>query len=239
LGEYGKHRPLVKAALFAGLCALAAPVDACRLALVLALDVSSSVDDAEDRLQRNGLAAALLAPEVQDAFFVNPDPVALYVFEWSGRGHQRTLIDWQMITTSVDLLDVAEQVSDSMRSQSGLPTAMGHALGHSAVALDRAPDCLFQTIDLAGDGVNNAGFGPRSVYATFPFDGIIVNGLVITGSDPAAQSYFETQVIRGPGAFVETALGFAEFEDAMRRKLVRELSAQIIGRVLTDTWTNG
>ncbi|MBO6855229.1 MAG: DUF1194 domain-containing protein, partial [Marivivens sp.] len=81
-----------------------AQASACRLALVLALDVSSSVDAAEDRLQRNGLASALLAPEVQAAFFATPDPVALYAFEWSGRYDQSVLVSWQMIRTPGDLV---------------------------------------------------------------------------------------------------------------------------------------
>ena len=74
MGQRGKHRALVRAALFWVVCFRAAPVQACRLALVLALDVSSSVDATEDQLQRAGLAAALRAPAVQEAFFVSADP---------------------------------------------------------------------------------------------------------------------------------------------------------------------
>jgi hypothetical protein len=77
--------PIRAAWSFAALLRLASPAVAgdCRLALVLALDVSSSVDRHEHRLQRQGLARALLAPEVVRAFLIG-DPVALYVFEWSG-----------------------------------------------------------------------------------------------------------------------------------------------------------
>ena len=76
---------MVKWGLFGGACLVAAPAEACRLALVLAMDVSSSVDATEDQLQRGGLAAALIAPEVQDAFIDSPDPVAILILEWSGR----------------------------------------------------------------------------------------------------------------------------------------------------------
>ena len=213
------------------LCLGAAPAEACRLALVLALDVSSSVDAQEDSLQRNGLAAALIAPEVQAAFFASPDPVALQIFEWSGQRNQTDLLEWTLITTPQDLLSAANTLANSERSISDMPTAMGYALGYAAIKLQKAPECLFETIDMAGDGVNNDGFGPSSAYAAFPFDGVTVNGLAIISPQDGVQSYYATEVIRGPNAFVEVAAGFADFENAMRRKLVRELSAQIIGRM--------
>ncbi len=221
---------MVKAGAIVSLCLLAAPADACRLALVLAIDVSTSIDADEDRLQRSGLAAALTAPEVQDAFFASPEPVALQIFEWSGRAHQTDLTGWTMIRTPDDLIAVAGTVARSARSATGLPTAMGHALAHAAIMLGKAPDCLFQTIDIAGDGINNEGFGPASVYATFPLDGVIVNGLVIAGAEAGVAEYYRDQVIRGPAAFIEVAQGFADFEAAMRRKLVRELASQVIGQ---------
>ena len=229
----------MKPAFIAAFCLLAAPADACRLALVLAMDVSSSVDNAEDLLQRNGLAAALVSPQVQDAFFISPDPVALQIFEWSGRGHQTELVGWTMIQAPSDLLVVASKLSNSMRSASGLPTAMGHALAYASIQLQDAPHCLFQTIDMAGDGANNAGFEPASVYATFPFDGVTVNGLVIREGENGAQRYYETEVMRGPLSFVEVASGFADFESTMQRKLIRELDVQIIGSTVTPTKDQG
>ncbi|MGC9371561.1 MAG: DUF1194 domain-containing protein, partial [Paracoccaceae bacterium] len=79
----------------------AAAQGVCRLALLLALDVSSSVDAGEDRLQREGLAAALLSPAVTEALLETPDaPVALAAYEWSGRYQQKVLLDWQLITTA-------------------------------------------------------------------------------------------------------------------------------------------
>ena len=222
---------MVKQGLLSCLFLAATPVEACRLALVLAMDVSSSVDANEDRLQRNGLAAALIAPEVQAAFFASPDPVALQIFEWSGQRNQTDLLDWTLITSPADLLFAANLLADGARSISDMPTAMGYALGYASIKLQQAPACLFQTIDMAGDGTNNDGFGPINAYAAFPFEGVTVNGLAIAGSDASVLRYYETEVIRGPTAFVEVANGFEDFEDAMRRKLVRELSAQIIGRM--------
>ena len=232
MGQHGKHRPLVRAAACIA-CLWAAPVDACRLALVLALDVSSSVDDGEDRLQRDGLAAALIAPDVQAAFLSSPDPVAVFVFEWSGRHNQLGLTDWVMIEGPADLLHLSERIAQSTRSNDDFPTAMGYALGHAAVRMRDAPDCRARTIDVSGDGKNNEGFGPQLAYGAFDFAEVTVNGLVITGAGQTPSTelvgYFRDEVIRGPGAFVEVAAGFADYERAMRRKLIREVSAQMVG----------
>ncbi len=237
--EHAKHRPLVKTGLIITFTLLASPVAACRLALVLAMDVSSSVDASEDQLQRVGLATALLSPEVQTAFFASNDPVALAVFEWSGRSHQTDVLDWVLIRSPTDLMIAADVVKQSTRSAAGLPTAIGHALAYASIKLDTAPRCLFQTIDMAGDGINNDGFGAQITYATFPFDAVTVNGLVIAGQANDTLSYYETEVIRGPGSFVETAQGFSDFEVAMRRKLVRELSAIVTGQLHDPSGQNG
>jgi hypothetical protein len=233
--EHAKHWPLVRLGLFAGLCIVAAPAHACRLALVLAMDVSSSVDAAEDQLQRSGLAASLIDPDVQAAFFASSDPVALLIFEWSGRYNQQDLTAWTMIETPADLLGVAETIASSKRSHNDFPTAMGHALGHAAIRLKDGPTCLFKTIDVAGDGENNDGFGPAEAYGAFPFSDVTVNGLVINAAEFESETelipFYRDQVIRGPGSFIEIANGFDDYANAMQRKLIRELSAQITGQL--------
>jgi hypothetical protein len=229
MGQYGKYGPLVRAALAAWVL-LASPAEACRLALVLALDVSSSVDFVEDQLQRRGLAHALEAPDVQAAFLASPDPVALYVFEWSGPGRQTTLLDWQMITSADDLAASAARIASSQRSTTGEQTALGDALAFALRQFETGPACIFRTIDITGDGPSNAGPSPEAVYASLAFDGVLVNGLVIDAGAIDVTDYYENRVKRGPGAFVEIARGFSEFETTMERKLIRELSSQVIGR---------
>ena len=222
------------AALLGSLLIAAAPASACRLALVLAIDVSNSVDQAEDALQRQGLAAALTAPEVQAAFFVSPEPVALFVFEWSGRYHQDVVLEWTTITAPQVLTDAADTISRSVRQTRDFPTAMGYALGYASLRLLDQQQCVAKTIDVAGDGRNNDGFGPSSAYKAYPFDGVTVNGLVVDASILATRDqlidFYESTVIRGPGAFVEVADGFADYERTMRRKLVRELLSQVVGQ---------
>lgn len=236
MGKHGKHGALVRAATLAGLMLLSAPAalaQNCRLALVLAMDVSSSVDAAEDTLQRGGLVAALTAPEVQAAFFATDQYVALAAFEWSGRYNQEILLDWTLIDSPAKLLGAAQRIANSKRSHNDFPTAMGYALGYGAGMLERAPSCLYQTLDMAGDGQNNEGFSPAQAYAAFPFDGVTVNGLVVNGADFEAETgliaFYKGQVMRGPAAFVEIAQGFEDYERAMRRKLERELTPPVIG----------
>nr|WP_217355804.1 DUF1194 domain-containing protein [Ruegeria arenilitoris] len=218
-----------------GLAVLASSAEAqnCRLALALALDISVSVDAKEDALQRQGLASALIAPEVRKAFFSSPLPVALTVYEWSGRDAQYIVLPWRLIETEADLLVAATQVSESQRSDSGSATAMGYALAFGASLMEQAPQCLFQMIDLSGDGSNNDGYGPQIAYRHFPFDRITVNGLVINAADFEGElfliPFFENNVLHGPNAFLEIAQGFEDFERAMRRKLERELTSLQVG----------
>lgn len=205
----------------------------CRLALLLALDISSSVDAREDALQRSGLAKALRAPSVRNAFFASDQHVAIAVYEWSGRYNQQILLDWTPVDSVARLDAVSEVLALSQRSHNDFATAMGYALGFGANMLERAPSCLNQTLDMAGDGQNNDGFSPAQAYAHFPFEGVTVNGLVVNGADFEAETgliaFYKGQVIRGPGAFVEIAQGFEDYERAMRRKLERELSPPVIG----------
>lgn len=220
-----------------GLAGLASPVwsEPCRLALALAMDISTSVDATEDALQRQGLAAALIAPEVQEAFLAAPLPVALAVYEWSGSFNQTLVLDWHLVATQADLLVAAQRVGRSVRSQTEFPTAMGHALAYGATLMRRAPNCLFRTIDISGDGKNNDGYGPKIAYKHFPFDNITVNGLVIDAVDSEGEidliPFYRNTVLHGAGAFLEIADGFEDFERAMRRKLERELKGLQVSKL--------
>lgn len=226
------RRPL-HLALAAGLIALPVEAGACRLALVLAMDVSSSVDSSEDRLQRQGLAAALRDSGVQAAFLSGTGPVALHVFEWSGRDHQTDLIpDWLLIEGTDDLTALAQAIETAPRSRADGPTALGQALVHAADLLQRAPACDTAKIDVSGDGISNDGIDLATAHARRPLDGVTVNGLAIVTDEGGSDlvTHYREELIRGPGAFVEVAAGFADFERAMRRKLLAEVRAIVVGR---------
>ncbi|WP_150524991.1 DUF1194 domain-containing protein [Roseibium sediminis] len=195
---------------------------ACSLALVLAMDVSASVNDREHDLQLKGLSGALTDPSVMTAIR-NVGGIWLTSFEWSGRYNQISQIDWRFVRAEDEIHAAADQIAAQPRSQTEFPTALGHALGHASILLQNAPEtCARKVIDVAGDGINNEGFGPASAYGAFRFSDVTVNGLVIA-EDQDTERYYLEEVIHGPGAFVEVTRSFEDYRDAMTRKLLREI----------------
>lgn len=196
----------------------------CKLALVLALDVSSSVDDREHHLQSVGTAAALADPEVREAILFGGGGVLLSVFEWSGRNQQVIQLPWTYLDSDAAIAEAAASLLKADRSFKEFPTALGFAIGFARIHLEKAPmPCSRRVIDVSGDGVNNAGFLPESAYRAASFHGITVNGLVIKGAWPDPESFYRDQVVRGPGHFIEIAQGYASYSEAMKKKLVREI----------------
>ncbi len=203
---------------------------ACRLALLLALDVSSSVDEDEYALQRDGLAAALMSEDVRGAILQGGGGnVALAVYEWSGRRQSSVVQEWVMLRSTGDIAAVTERLRRTERSYRQFPTALGYALGYGADLMQRAPRCDRQVIDVSGDGITNDGFWPELAYKHFPFEGVTVNALAVLGADPSVVDHYEFEVLHGPGAFIETSEGYAGFERAMTRKLYREIQNRIVG----------
>ena len=230
------------------MCLTATPLAAqCRQALALGLDVSGSVGSREYRLQLDGLAAALLRPEVQGLILSDPGtPIRLAVFEWSETSFHRVLIDWTALLSGSDLQAIAERLRATRRSSAPQGTAVGAAMQFGAELLAEQPDCWKRTLDLSGDGKHNVGPHPRAAKSALRGAGITINGLVIGADDPGngdarfvqigeLSAYYNAWVILGPGAFVETALGFEAYEDAMTRKLIRELDALVLSQALPAT----
>ncbi len=220
--------------------AMAGPATAaCRQALVLALDVSGSVDHAEYRLQLEGLATALVDPEVQSLLLASPDvPIILSIFEWSGADYQKVILNWTPLSNRATLEQIAGGLLQQQRARASFSTAIGHALNHAITLLDTAPRCFVDTIDISGDGKNNDGPRPKSVMIAAARGNLTVNGLVVgipAGPDQEMleqevaelTSYYKDEVIYGPDAFIESAHGFQDFGRAMKQKLLREV-AQIV-----------
>ncbi len=221
---------------FIGLLAAMAPkpASACPLALIIAMDGSSSVDAREHALQLQGLAHALEDPEVIDAIS-SVGGIWFSSFEWSGRYQQIIQVDWTFLDGEESARAASDKLARSRRGFNEFPTALGYALGYAAVHLNKAPEkCARRVIDVAGDGVNNEGFGPASAYDAFPFEGIVVNALAIKGAKPDPVAYYRHSVIRGPGAFVEVASGFDDYAAAMKRKLLREVGTGYYTELQTD-----
>ena len=214
----------------------------CRLALILAMDISASVDAGEDRLQRRGLARALASPEVEAAILSSAAPVALAVFEWSGRVQQDLVLPWTLLDGPEAIGAASRRIADSRRSYAEFATGMGPMLRHADALFAEGPDCDARTLDVSGDGVHNDGPDPATVYAAGGLAGVTVNGLAIVietgqvwdhgrdeGAPQGLDTWFRENLIRGPGAFVLRADGFEDFERAMREKLVRETAIRLGG----------
>ncbi|MGI9369153.1 MAG: DUF1194 domain-containing protein, partial [Ruegeria sp.] len=129
-------RQLAKFALICGL--LGPPVEAgeesygsehCSLALAFALDISVSVNEAEYKLQRDGLASALLDPTVTDAILTQPNSVVMMAYEWSGSHQQQVIVPWSRIVTKMDLLEFTASLTDHAWQTPEYPTAIGRAIG--------------------------------------------------------------------------------------------------------------
>lgn len=214
----------------------------CRQALALGLDVSGSVDAAEYQLQITGLANALNNAEVRNALLAMPTaPVVLAVYEWSGPDDQRLLLDWTRITGD-DVLDRAiAQIGGTSRNTASPGTALGTAIRFGAALMRQQNDCWKRTLDISGDGKSNMGPHPRETSELARQSGLTVNALVVGADAPKISdarqveiaelsSYFRAYVITGAESFVQTALGFEAYEDAMIRKLLRELEGLALSR---------
>ena len=202
-------------------------VRACDLALVLAVDVSGSVDPQEFRLQMDGLAAALRDGIVAEALLSQEAAVTLV--QWTGSSRQRQTLPWTAMT-SFDAIDrFADAVEIDQRVWRNYSTAIGEALDVSRRIFDDVPHCRRKVIDVSGDGRSNEGTDPRDHHDWLRRAGITVNALAIETDDSDLTAYFFENLITGEGAFVETAWGFEDYPEAIRRKLQRETTKAAAG----------
>lgn len=203
------------------------------LELILAVDVSRSIDEVEADLQRRGYLEALVDPRVIDAIKAGPKGrIALAYVEWAGEHYQRTIIGWTLIDgpeaakAFAARLAVAPRVSESW-------TSISSAILYCAVLFkDNGFDGKRRVIDVSGDGRNNAGPDMAAAREGVLGRGITINGLPIMSDrtnfgrppDTELDIYYERDVIGGPGAFMVVARDFADFARAIRTKLIKEIS---------------
>ena len=199
-------------------------VSPCELALVLAVDVSGSVDQDEYHIQMGGLAAALQDGIVADALV--EQKAALSVVQWSGSSRQVQTIPWTRIASHADVAGLATAIAQDPRLWRNYSTAIGEALTLSMNAFDAVPLCRRRVIDVSGDGLSNEGLAPMTLHAELRERGILVNALAIETDETDLAAYFYENVIVGEGAFVVTANGFQDYPAQIRRKLQREITKQ-------------
>jgi hypothetical protein len=210
------------------------PVD---LLLVLAADVSGSIDKDKFKLQREGYATAFNDSRVINAITSGlHGRIAVCLVEWSGAGSQRLVIDWTLIRDLASarqfgdqLLEIPRSFSDNTSISGGIDFALAQFAGTSF-------DAERHTIDVSGDGNNNSGRDVRLARDEAVAAGVVVNGLVIltdqrfswasehTNPPGGLEKYYRDNVVGGPGAFVLVAKDFNSFGDLLIKKLIAEIA---------------
>jgi hypothetical protein len=226
--------------LAASLLALATPLRAeepVDLLLVLASDVSRSVDTRKFQLQREGYAAALSNPRVIDAIRSGPHGrIAICFVEWSGVTSQKLVIDWTIVSDAASARKIGDQLIELPRTFADR-TSIAAGMEFAMSQLERAPfRAVRRTIDVSGDGTNNSGRDVTLARDEVLAKGVTINGLVILSDRPmpwnpehtnppgGLPNYFRNNVIGGPGAFVIVAENFESFGQAIVKKLIAEIA---------------
>jgi hypothetical protein len=221
-------------ALLAASPAQTEPVD---LLLVLAADVSRSVDSQKFQLQREGYAAALADPRVIDAIQSGRrGRIGVLFLEWSGFGNQKVVIDWTVVDGPKAAQAFGDRLLESPRSFADR-TSISGGIDAAVAQLARAPfEGQRRTIDVSGDGTNNAGRDVGLARDEALALGISINGLVILSETPlpwnpehtnppgGLTKYYRDNVIGGPGSFVLEAKDFNSFGEAIVKKMIAEIA---------------
>jgi hypothetical protein len=212
------------------------------LLLVLSSDVSRSIDHPKFLLQREGYAAAVSNTQVLDAIKSGPNgKIALSFVEWSGYGAQKLVIDWTVVDGAGSARKFGDQLVELPRSFADR-TSISGGIDFSAGQLARSPfEAPRRTIDVSGDGTNNAGREVRLARDEAVGRGIVINGLVIlserqmpwnaehTNPPGGLENYYRENVIGGPGAFVMVAEDFKTFGRAIIKKMIAEIAVLRVG----------
>jgi hypothetical protein len=231
-----RRRGLLAAALAAPLLLTARaradgpePVD---VELVLAVDVSRSVDQEEQDLQFKGYAAAFRDTKLIEGIAGGPlGQIGVTLFTWSDWHIQEMVVPW----TKIDGAATGERVAamiDAAPRRAWLYTSISGAVDFAAAQFGRRFDGTRKVVDISGDGVNNSGRPLADARADALEKGIVLNGLAVLDRSPQAWSaglpplddYYRSEVIGGPGAFLMVAEGFDAFETAVKRKIIREIA---------------
>jgi hypothetical protein len=226
---------VLTAIVFVGPAIAAEQVD---LLLVLASDVSRSVDAAKFKLQRDGYVAAVSNPRVIEAIKSGPHGrIAICFIEWSGVGAQKVVIDWMMIDGVKAAQDFASQLDEAQRSFADR-TSISGGIDFAMAQLEHAPfQAARRTIDVSGDGTNNSGRDVTAARDEALAQSVTINGLVILSEQPLSwnadhtnppgglDAYYRNNVTGGPNSFVMVAENFNTFGQAILNKLVAEVAA--------------
>ena len=206
-------------------------------AVVLLSDVSSSVNDGEFRLEKQGYRAAFADPGVIAAIRSGVrGRIAVAYMEFAGSKQQRVVVGWTLLATGHDARSFGQAVAAAPRSFAGRTSISGGII--AALALLRQAPFVAQRelIDVCGDGANNSGVAIAEARAAAGRANVTINALAIINNWPEGYlyggyqipgglaKYFHDKVIGGTGSFVLEAKDFVSFAKAMRRKLRQEIA---------------
>src|SRR6476646_6530256 len=200
--------------------------------LVIAVDVSYSMDMDELAIQREGYAQAIVSKDFLQALRAGPCKVAVTYFEWSMSGDERIIIPWRVIDGPESADAVAAEIMKTPVRR-GSSTSISGAINFAVQLFEENPyRGLRRVIDISGDGPNNDGAPVTGARDAALEKGVIINGLPIMVKEPSYSTidienldlYYEDCVIGGPGAFIMTIKDREKFQEAIRTKLVLEVA---------------
>jgi hypothetical protein len=212
------------------------PVD---VELVLAVDVSRSVDQEEQELQFRGYAQAFRDPRLTDGISRGAiGSIAVSFFTWSDWDVQNLLVPWTRIDGHATAARFADAL-DAAPRQTYLYTSISGAIDYASRLFGQGYEGTRQVVDISGDGINNSGRPLQLARNEALQKGVVLNGLAVmdrlplpqqfTPMQPPLDDYYREEVIGGPGSFLMVAEGFAAFEGAVRRKIIREIAQNSSG----------
>ena len=220
--------------LSAGLAVSEARADCADLSLVLAIDSSSSINEAEFDMQRQGYAMALRDPAVLAAIEAAGVVQIAAVF-WADAEFSATVLEFQRIDDAADARRFSDRILAVKRQTFG-DTDLGAGLMQALDLIATSGGCSARAlVNVSGDGRQSTLFSRRSqrpvsvstARERAAHEGVVVNALAILNDEPALESYYREHVIVGPGSFVMSVAGFDDFAAAIAKKLDREIRPQM------------
>lgn len=228
-----RRRSLLAASAALPLTARAQPLEPVDVLLVLAVDVSRSIDEDEARLQREGYRNAVSDPRVVEVVRRGMiGAIGLAYVEWAGFEYQRLVLPWTRISGQREADAWSSALAEAPRASLSW-TSISGGIDFARRTLGEAPfEGTRRVIDVSGDGVNNSGRPAEIARDEAVAQGIVINGLPIINDRPTfgrmpqipLDQYFQQSVIGGDGAFMIVAEDFDAFGTAVRRKLIREIA---------------
>ncbi len=193
------------------------------LALCLAIDVSDSVSFDEFGLMVGGLAAAWRDPDIAAAALSGPrGAIAVAALFWAER--HETALDWTLLDSPAAAAALADALEAAPRLPPGGATALGEGMIAGLALLGRfAAPARRLVLDVSGDGRNNRGRPPGPVRDLGVAAGVTINGLAVLNEEPDLLEHYAAEVVGGPGHFAMACADYADFAEAIRRKLRREI----------------